>query len=122
MTNFCDQIVKQSCVKFCSLINKLWQAGDISLLEHGFGRYTSRIKIEGLKQSLDASGNDLIFGCVRRDVKGGYAKASESKIANFTDTPYAVPDCLEVLLDTMERQPEACVEQVINAKKVDVSA
>ena len=53
--------------------------------------------------------------CVRRDVKGLYAKALAGEIANFTgiDDPYEPPSSPEVRIQTWRRTPEQCAEQLI---------
>jgi bifunctional enzyme CysN/CysC len=52
--------------------------------------------------------------CEIRDVKGLYAKARQGRISNFTgiDSPYEKPDAPEVVLNTLEQQPNECVEQI----------
>jgi adenylyl-sulfate kinase len=53
--------------------------------------------------------------CMRRDVKGLYAKALAGEIANFTgiDDPYEPPSSPEVRIQTRRRTPEQCAEQLI---------
>ncbi|HZX81664.1 MAG TPA: sulfate adenylyltransferase subunit CysN [Lysobacter sp.] len=52
-----------------------------------------------------------------RDVKGLYAKARAGRIPNFTgiDSPYEVPEQVELVLDTMNATPEALAERVVAA-------
>jgi bifunctional enzyme CysN/CysC len=51
----------------------------------------------------------------QRDVKGLYAKARAGKIPNFTgiDSPYEVPEHVEIVLDTVAHQAAELAEQIV---------
>jgi bifunctional enzyme CysN/CysC len=53
--------------------------------------------------------------CMRRDPKGLYAKAKAGGIPNFTgiDSPYEPPQDPEIRLATVEREPDAIADQLI---------
>jgi len=53
--------------------------------------------------------------CMRRDVKGLYARAKEGKIKNFTgiDSPYEVPENPEVSVNTTDGSAEDAARQVL---------
>ena len=53
--------------------------------------------------------------CVRRDVKGLYAKALAGEITQFTgvDDPYEEPDDAEVVADTVALTPDESVALVL---------
>jgi bifunctional enzyme CysN/CysC len=53
--------------------------------------------------------------CIRRDPKGLYAKAQSGAIPNFTgiDSPYEPPDAPEIRLATIDADPEALSDQLI---------
>ena len=53
--------------------------------------------------------------CERRDPKGLYAKARRGELKNFTgiDSVYEAPESPELVLDTVERGPTACVEYAV---------
>lgn len=53
--------------------------------------------------------------CEQRDVKGLYAKARQGTLKNFTgiDSPYEAPEAPEVHLQTSWREPDVCVEQLV---------
>ena len=53
--------------------------------------------------------------CERRDRKGLYAKARAGAIKQFTgiSDPYEQPEEAEVVIDTSDRPPEACVQQIL---------
>jgi bifunctional enzyme CysN/CysC len=53
--------------------------------------------------------------CIRRDPKGLYAKARSGAIPNFTgiDSPYEPPDAPEIRLATIDADPEALSDQLI---------
>jgi adenylyl-sulfate kinase len=53
--------------------------------------------------------------CAKRDVKGMYEKAFRGEIPNFTGVsdPYEEPLAPEVVVETDQKGPEACVEQVL---------
>lgn len=55
--------------------------------------------------------------CERRDVKGLYAKARAGEITHFTgiDDPYETPASPEVRVNTVDRSPEACRDDVLTA-------
>ncbi|MEY4761919.1 MAG: hypothetical protein RLZZ200_1775 [Pseudomonadota bacterium] len=55
--------------------------------------------------------------CERRDRKGLYAKARRGELQHVTgiDSPYEVPESPDVHLDAVHRDPQACVEQVLDA-------
>jgi len=55
--------------------------------------------------------------CVRRDVKGLYARALRGEIENFTgiDSPYEAPQNPEVHLRAALLSPEQCVAQLLRA-------
>ncbi|ROU05049.1 sulfate adenylyltransferase subunit CysN [Lysobacter enzymogenes] len=52
----------------------------------------------------------------RRDVKGLYAKARAGKIPNFTgiDSPYEAPEQPELHLATLEEEPQALAQRVVD--------
>jgi bifunctional enzyme CysN/CysC len=52
--------------------------------------------------------------CERRDVKGLYAKARRGDLKNFTgiDSPYEAPKDAEIVLQTLNLSPEACVARI----------
>ena len=54
--------------------------------------------------------------CVRRDVKGLYAKAFAGEITQFTgvDDPYEPPDDAEVIVDTVGHEPQTSVALVLD--------
>ncbi|MFP4177051.1 MAG: bifunctional sulfate adenylyltransferase/adenylylsulfate kinase [Planctomycetota bacterium] len=53
--------------------------------------------------------------CEQRDRKGLYAKARKGIVKNFTgiSDPYEEPDDAEVVLDTVELDPEECAQEVL---------
>jgi len=53
--------------------------------------------------------------CERRDVKGLYAKARAGQIKNFTgiDSPYEPPENAELVLNTVDTDPDTLAEQVV---------
>jgi sulfate adenylyltransferase len=53
--------------------------------------------------------------CERRDTKRMYALAREGKIKNFTgiDDPYEEPSSAEIVIDTVECQPEENAERIL---------
>jgi bifunctional enzyme CysN/CysC len=53
--------------------------------------------------------------CMRRDVKGLYAKAQRGEIKNFTgiDSPYEAPEVAELTLKTVGKDPAAVAEDVV---------
>jgi len=55
--------------------------------------------------------------CIRRDVKGLYAKALRGEIQKFTGVsdPYEAPDHPEVLVRTDKQSLDECVERVLDA-------
>lgn len=57
-----------------------------------------------------------IAECEKRDVKGLYSKARKGQLKNFTgiDSPYEAPEAPELRLQTVEKSPEACVEDILN--------
>ncbi|MEW6600606.1 MAG: adenylyl-sulfate kinase [Nitrospirota bacterium] len=57
--------------------------------------------------------------CIKRDVKGMYAKAKRGEIREFTgiSSPYEVPDNSEMVLDTENSSIEECVNRVIEYLK-----
>jgi bifunctional enzyme CysN/CysC len=52
----------------------------------------------------------------RRDIKGLYAKARAGEILNFTgiDSPYEIPERADIVLRTLDADPAALAEQVVN--------
>ncbi|WP_374764245.1 sulfate adenylyltransferase subunit CysN [Yunchengibacter salinarum] len=54
--------------------------------------------------------------CAERDPKGLYKKAKEGKIKNFTgyDSPYEAPEQPDLHIRTDGRDPEACVDEVLD--------
>jgi sulfate adenylyltransferase len=54
--------------------------------------------------------------CKRRDTKGLYAKAEQGLIKGLTgvDDPYEKPENAEIVIDTEEKTPEECAQQVIS--------
>ena len=54
--------------------------------------------------------------CIRRDVKGLYAKALNGEIKEFTgiSDPYEPPDSPEVTVDTYLRSEGECSRQILN--------
>lgn len=59
--------------------------------------------------------------CKRRDVKGLYAKAERGEIQNFTgvNDPYEAPERPEIVLDTINKTPEECAEEVYHYLKTN---
>lgn len=57
--------------------------------------------------------------CEQRDVKGLYAKARAGRISNFTgiDDPYEKPIDSEIIIDTQDKTPEQCIDQILNYLK-----
>jgi adenylylsulfate kinase len=55
--------------------------------------------------------------CARRDVKGLYQKAMAGEIKGFTgvDDPYEPPQSPEVYIDTMTKNPEESLHQILDA-------
>lgn len=55
--------------------------------------------------------------CERRDVKGLYARARRGEVKNFTgiSAPFEAPENPAVEIDTTNRTPEECVEQIISS-------
>ena len=53
--------------------------------------------------------------CERRDTKGLYAKARSGQLKNFTgiDSNYEPPEMPEIKLNTLESDPELCVENIL---------
>ncbi|HZW26605.1 MAG TPA: sulfate adenylyltransferase subunit CysD [Gallionella sp.] len=74
MIAFRDNMAKESGMELRVHINEAAREEGISPFVHGSERYTDRMKTEGLKQSLDAGGYDLIFGGARRDEEKSRAK------------------------------------------------
>jgi adenylylsulfate kinase len=54
--------------------------------------------------------------CAKRDVKGLYAKALAGEIKGFTgvDDPYEPPQSPEIYIDTMNQDPDASLDQILN--------
>lgn len=54
--------------------------------------------------------------CEQRDPKGLYAKARRGEIKGFTglDDPYEPPINSEIVIQTTERSPSECMEQVMS--------
>jgi len=54
--------------------------------------------------------------CEKRDVKGLYAKARAGRISNFSgiDDPYEKPKDAEIVIDTQNKTPEQCVDEILN--------
>ena len=57
--------------------------------------------------------------CEDRDTKGMYAKARRGEIQGFTgvDDPYEVPENPEIVLDTVDGQPEENAGRIIDYLK-----
>ena len=55
-----------------------------------------------------------------RDVKGLYAKARAGELKQFTgiDSPYEAPLNAEIVVDTKDKTPEMCADEVVAALKV----
>ena len=53
--------------------------------------------------------------CMRRDVKGLYAKAKRGEIKNFTgiDSPYEAPEAAELTLKTVGKDPARSAEEIV---------
>jgi adenylylsulfate kinase len=53
--------------------------------------------------------------CVRRDVKGLYAKAFAGEITGFTgvDDPYEAPSNPELVINTEEHEPEESARLIV---------
>ncbi|HUO93612.1 MAG TPA: sulfate adenylyltransferase subunit CysN [Rhizomicrobium sp.] len=53
--------------------------------------------------------------CMRRDVKGLYAKAKRGEIKNFTgiDSPYEAPEAAELTLKTVGKDPATLAEEIV---------
>jgi bifunctional enzyme CysN/CysC len=80
-----------------------------------------RAERAAIRELLDADEFIEIFvntpleACERRDPKGLYAKARAGIIPNFTgvNSPYEPPDAPEIILSTVESEPEAGADEVI---------
>ena len=57
--------------------------------------------------------------CIARDPKGLYVKAKAGEIKNFTgiDSAYEVPENPELVLKTVEAEPTALAERVVQFLK-----
>jgi sulfate adenylyltransferase len=57
--------------------------------------------------------------CEDRDTKGMYAKARRGEIQGFTgvDDPYEAPENPEIVLDTVDGQPEENASRIIDYLK-----
>lgn len=62
--------------------------------------------------------------CERRDVKGLYKKARAGIIKGFTgiDQPYERPENPEVVIKTVDRSVDECVEQIVEILQDNVSS
>lgn len=99
-----------------------WVAG--LLARHGVGVITAaispyadtRAKVRAMVPNFTEVFVDApLSECIRRDVKGLYAKALAGEIPNFTGVsdPYEPPEDPELHLRTAEASPEACAAQVL---------
>jgi adenylylsulfate kinase len=54
--------------------------------------------------------------CIRRDVKGLYARAIRGEIANFTgiSDPYEAPVAPEIAIDTRFSSADECADQIVS--------
>jgi len=54
--------------------------------------------------------------CEKRDVKGMYKLAREGKIKDFTgiDSPFDLPDIVDLKIDTSERAVGSCLEEILD--------
>lgn len=52
--------------------------------------------------------------CIKRDVKGLYNKAKSNKLKGMTgiDDPYEVPENAEITINTTNKTPKACIEEI----------
>ncbi len=59
--------------------------------------------------------------CESRDTKGLYAKARRGDIPNFTgiSSPYEAPEKPDVRVDTNDRSPRECVEDLLGVLLAD---
>ena len=59
--------------------------------------------------------NTPIAECEKRDPKGLYKKVRRGEISNFTgiDQAYEQPSEPEIIMPTVDRTPEVCVDQII---------
>ncbi|MCA9470430.1 MAG: adenylyl-sulfate kinase [Nitrospirales bacterium] len=53
--------------------------------------------------------------CIKRDVKGHYAKAQRGEITNFTGVsdPYEPPENPEIVVMTDKESPEVCIDKIL---------
>jgi len=60
----------------------------------------------------------------QRDLKGLYAKARAGEILNFTgiDSPYEIPERADMVLRTLDADPAALAEQVVERVLSDTDA
>jgi len=66
-------------------------------------------------QFLEVFVDTPLAECIRRDPKKLYAKAKAGEIRNFTgfDSPYEPPQCPDVVLATIDRDPKDLSERLV---------
>lgn len=59
--------------------------------------------------------------CEKRDVKGMYKKARKGEIKEFTgvSAPFEVPDAADMVVDTENKDVEACVKEILDKMNVE---
>jgi bifunctional enzyme CysN/CysC len=69
----------------------------------------------GVDEFIEIFVNTPLDACERRDPKGLYAKARAGLIPNFTgiNSPYEPPDAPEIIVSTVDSEPQAGADQVI---------
>jgi sulfate adenylyltransferase subunit 2 len=68
------RMVADSGMKLITHINPDGVAAGVNPFTHGSSYHTDVMKTQGLKQALDAQGNDVVFGGARRDEEKSRAK------------------------------------------------
>lgn len=78
-------------------------------------RKNNREKISELGSYVEVYVSTPLEVCKKRDAKGLYKKAEKGIIKGFTgvDDPYEKPMNSEIILDTTDRTPNECVEEVL---------
>ncbi len=71
---------------------------------------------------IDVYVNSSLETCEKRDVKGLYAKARNGEIKNFTgvSSPYEVPNCSDIEVNTEKESLDVCLEKLMDniSKKI----
>lgn len=78
-------------------------------------RRTNRDLISHYGGYIEIFVNTPIEECEKRDVKGLYAKARHGLIKEFTgiDDPYEIPQTPEMVIETVGREPEVLVQEIL---------